>query len=79
MYTTKTRIGSPRIIPKVQLSPKIRRKIESPVKIPTIYELNRIQFISNPTMNPETHRIIKINGKTYKKLVKKYNILSTPF
>lgn len=74
MYT-KTRIGSPRIIPKVQLSPQIRRKIELPTtKILTTYQLNRTQFISNPTINPETHRMIKLNGKTYKKLVKKYNI-----
>ncbi len=85
---------SPKIIPRVRLSPKIKfrskspglkkspRKIQmgpkkSPKKSP---QRNRSKafleakekFRSNPTINPSTNRTIKINGDTYKKLVKLY-------
>jgi hypothetical protein len=87
MYNKKTRIGSPRIIPKVQLSPQVRRKIETnpilstnnithPIQkiVKTPYQINRQHLLTNPTINPETHRSIKVNGKTYHRLAKKYNI-----
>lgn len=80
MYSAKTRIGSPRIIPRVKLSPSVCRKNDSNScinkNIPknTPYYVNRQHLLTNPTINPETQRTIKLNGKTYQKLAKKYNI-----
>lgn len=77
MYSPKTRIGSPRIIPRVKLSPPVCRKNDA-CKITnsknTPYYINRQHLLTNPTINPETHRSIKLNGKTYQKLAKKYNL-----
>jgi hypothetical protein len=76
MYSAKTRIGSPRIIPRVKLSPKVCRKNDAIVctNKNTPYNINREYLLKNPTINPETQRTIKLNGKTYQKLAKKYNI-----
>lgn len=73
-----TRVGSPKTIPKVKLSPQIRQKITtlkkkiSPTKKSPTFKINKGNFYSNPQVNPETNRKIKINGPTYKKLVTKY-------
>lgn len=83
-----TRVGSPKTIPKVKLSPQIRQKIttlkkkisptkksptkRSPIKKSPTFKINKGNFYSNPQVNPETNRKIKINGPTYKKLVTKY-------
>lgn len=81
---------SPKIIPRVRLSPKIKFRSKSPGlkksprKIPMSPKKSpqrnrskafleaKEKFRSNPTVNPITNRTIKINGDTYKKLVKLY-------
>lgn len=79
-------LSSPgRIIPRVRLSPKIKQKIQSPqkkspkrIKSPyqksrsKVFMENRERFRKNPNVNPITNRQIKMNGDTYKKLVKLY-------
>lgn len=82
-----TRVGSPKTIPKIKLSPQIRQKVaalkkkKSPMHIKkqhtksprkNEFKTNKGNFFSNPEINPETKRKIKINGPTYKKLVTKY-------
>lgn len=65
---------SPKKIPRVQLSPKVRQKLNSPFynrKMPLFNE-NAEAFKRNPSINPITKREIKINKSTYKKLVKLY-------
>ena len=84
------RLPSPsRIIPKIQLSPRVRQKIveiqaspkkyirrpvRSPNKRTKAYLINKQKFHSNPNVNPETNRKIKRNSKTYKKLVDVYGM-----
>lgn len=72
-----TRVGSPKTIPKVRLSPSIRKKLSTikKKKSPTrtkAFRTHKLNFHTNPTINPETNRKIKINGATYYKLVAKY-------
>lgn len=72
-----TRVGSPKTIPKVRLSPAIRQKVATikKKKSPTrtkLFRTNKTNFYTNPSINPETKRKIKINGPTYNKLISKY-------
>ena len=71
-----TRVGSPKTIPRVTLSPKIRQKVSALRKKKSpknnSFRTHKSDFYANPSINPETKRKIKINGPTYNKLVTKY-------
>lgn len=78
-----------RIIPRIQLSPRVRQKVidfkkspkryyrkqlKSPNKRTKSYLMNQRQFHAHPHVNPETNRKIKVHGKTYKRLVDIYGM-----
>jgi 2-cysteine adaptor domain. len=67
-------IASPKKIPRIQLSPKIKQKLNSPHfnRSSTLFNANAEAFKSNPSVNPITKRSIKTDKSTYKKLVKLY-------
>lgn len=72
----KQKTQSPRKIVKKRKSP-IKRLV-SPKKSPyqksrsKVFLAQRESFRKNPTINPVSNRQIKVNGDTYKKLVKLY-------
>ncbi len=63
---------SPKKIPIIHLSPKVRQKLNSPYynRRGPLFINNAESFKNNPTINPITKRTIKIGGNTYKRLVK---------
>lgn len=70
-------LPSPRLlIPRVQLSPRRQsptvKKISSVNRRTQNFKMNQQKFYKRPSINPETNRKIKIDGKTYKKLVTIY-------
>ncbi len=67
-------IASPKKIPRVQLSPKIKQKLNSPLfnRASPLFNNNAEAFKNNPHINPITKRNIKMDKSTYKKLVKLY-------
>ena len=69
-----TNLSSPKKIPRVLLSPKIKQKLSSPCfnRGSSLFLTNVEKFKTDPTINPITKRKIKKDGKKYKMLVKLY-------
>lgn len=67
-------ISSPKKIPMVHLSPKVKQKLASPHfnRSSNLFTTNAEAFKNNPTINPITKRVIKPDKSTFKKLVKLY-------